>query len=175
MLLIPPGGSSENPSTTNPTPALPSNQDPTINSPPPTGPSVVSITSTKPSGYYKEGEVIDIIINFSEPVSATDPVTITLNSGTTVSCTAPTNSTSMTCTYTVGTGAGQDASPLEVVSVNGTLSNSNNVNISNASNLAGATPLSNDKLLTIDNTVPFISHVTSSTDFTVQVQILLFK
>jgi len=69
----------------------------------------------------------------------------------------------MTCTYTVGTGAGQDASPLEVVSVNGTLSNSNNVNISNASNLAGATPLSNDKLLTIDNTVPFISHVTSST------------
>lgn len=164
MLIIPPGGGD---SAQSPSPPSSSGGGNNPGGDPggggtPSSPSVTSVTSSKPSGNYKEGEVIDITLNFSEPITADGPITITLNNGETVTCSPP-SETTITCTYTVGTGSGQDANPLEVVSVNGNITNSSGTALSNGSNLAGATPLSSDKTFVIDNTAPTISHVTTTT------------
>lgn len=71
-----------------------------------TNPTVVSVNSNKANGTYGAGEVIDIIVTFSEPVSSTGSVTVTLETGTTDrTCTFTiSNSTTGSCNYTVQSG-----------------------------------------------------------------------
>jgi len=79
-----------------------------------TFPTVV-VTSTTANGYYNQPDTINVTLTFSEPVSSTDTLTVTLNSG--GSCSVPilTNTTTGTCTYTVG--AGENSSDLTVASI----------------------------------------------------------
>ncbi|MFA7285894.1 MAG: Ig-like domain-containing protein [Candidatus Paceibacterota bacterium] len=71
-----------------------------------TPPVVSSVSSSVDNNSYKEGEVIDIDVTFSEAVTSTGNVTVTLETGDVDrTCTfAITNSTTGTCNYTVQAG-----------------------------------------------------------------------
>lgn len=68
-----------------------------------TPPTITNVSSDKANGGYTVGEVIDIDVTFSESVSSTGNVTVTLETGDTDrTCTfTVTSSTTGTCNYTV--------------------------------------------------------------------------
>ena len=82
---------------------------------------LVSISSDKANDTYRPGEVIDIDLTFSDIVTSTGNVTVTLETGTTDrTCTfTVTKSKTATCNYTVQKG--DTSSDLNVTSVVGTL------------------------------------------------------
>lgn len=86
-----------------------------------TFPTILSISSSKNNGTYGVGEIIPIDIIFSEAVTSTGNVTMTLETGTTDrTCEfSITSSSTATCNYTVQ--AGDTVSDLTVNSVSGTI------------------------------------------------------
>lgn len=131
-----------------------------------TPPTITSVTSDKANGTYITGEVIDIDVTFSEAVTSTGNVTITLETGTTDrTCTfTVSNSTTGTCNYTVQTG--DTTSDLTTSSISGTITDqSNNAMV----NFTPATTLGTNKALIIDATPPTLSEsspISTSTDTT---------
>ncbi len=122
-----------------------------------TAPTISDVTSTLANGTYKVGQAIDIVVTFSEAVTSTGNVTVTLDTSRTCTFTVTASSTG-TCTYTVQSG--DTSSDLTVSSISGTIADA-------ASNsLANFTPTTNlaaNKALVIDTTAPTVMNVTSST------------
>lgn len=119
-----------------------------------TAPTISSVSSDKANGSYKAGEVIDIDVTFSEAVTSTGDVTVTLETGDTDRTCVFTVSASAsgTCNYTVQ--AGDTTADLTVSSISGTIVDTS----SNAmSNFAPSTNLAANKALVIDTTAPTIS------------------
>lgn len=81
-------------------------------------PTILSTSSTSPDATYSTGAEIPITVTFSEPVTSTGNVTVTLNTGATCTFTVSEDS-SGTCTYTVL--AGDYTTRLQVSSVSGTI------------------------------------------------------
>ncbi len=122
-------------------------------------PTITDISSNKSSGTYGEGEVIDIDVTFSEAVTSTGNVTVTLETGIVDrTCTfVITNSTTGTCNYTVQ--GGDTSGDLTVSSISGTIADQNGnamISFSPATNLAA------NKALVIDTTGSEISLVTAT-------------
>ncbi len=120
-------------------------------------PTITNISSNKVNGYYKTGEVIDIDITFSEAVSSTGDVTVTLETGATDrTCTfTVTSSTTGTCNYTVQAGDASD--DLTVSLISGTIADE----VENSMSVfSPVTNLAANKTLIIDTRAPTISAVT---------------
>lgn len=124
-------------------------------------PTVSSISSTVLNGSYKQGAPIDINLTFSKAVSSTGSVTVTLNTGGTCSFTVSDSSTA-SCTYTVGTG--QNANPLNVTSISGTITSTDS---NPMTSFVPALNLSANKTIIVDTTVPTITFTVPSNGGTV--------
>lgn len=135
-------------------------------------PTINSINSDKANGSYKQGVVIDIDVLFSEAVTSSGNVTVTLETGATDrTCTFTiTNNTFGTCNYTVQ--AGDTSADLTVNSISGTILNQMGDPMTN---FVPATNLAANKALVIDTTAPtnqdtvFPSSVTDSGDATITI------
>lgn len=117
-------------------------------------PTITNVSSDTADGSYKAGDVIDIDVTFSEPVTSTGNVTVTLETGTTDrTCTfTVSGSATGTCNYTVQ--AGDSSSDLTVSSIAGTITDG----AGNAmSNFSPATNLAANKALVIDTSAPTLS------------------
>ena len=121
-----------------------------------TAPTVTDVSSDKANGSYTTGEVIDIDVAFSEPVTSTGNVTMTCETGDTDrTCTfTVTNATTGTCNYTVQ--AGDTSADLNCV-VSGTIADqaSNAMSVFTATNTLAA-----NKALVIDTTAPTVDAFT---------------
>jgi hypothetical protein len=124
-----------------------------------TAPTVSNVSSDKANDTYIVGEVIDIDVTFSEAVTSTGNVTVTLETGATDrTCTfSITNATTGTCNYTVQ--AGDTSSDLTVNSVTGTIADQAGNALSNST---PTTNLAANKALVIDTTAPTVSNVSAS-------------
>ena len=112
-----------------------------------TAPTITSVSSDKANGNYKAGEIIDIDVTFSEAVTSTGNVTVTLNTGQTCTFTV-TNSSTGTCNYTVQSG---DTSADLDATISGTIADQSSNQLSN---FTPATSLAINKNLVIDTTAP---------------------
>lgn len=104
-----------------------------------TAPTITSVSSNKSNSTYSFGEVIDIDVTFSEAVTSTGNVTVTLETGVIDrTCTfTVTSATTGTCNYTVQ--AGDTSSDLTVSSISGIINDAALnalVNFTPTSNLA---------------------------------------
>lgn len=122
-----------------------------------TPPTITSISSNTSNGYYNAGDVIDIDVTFSEPVTSTGDITVTLETGDTDrTCTfTVTNSTTGTCNYTVQEG---DTSADLNATVLGTIKDTNN---NTMVNFTPTTSLATNKALVVDTETPSISSISS--------------
>jgi hypothetical protein len=119
-------------------------------------PTITNVSSDKANGSYTVGEVIDIDVTFSENVTSTGNVTVTLETGATDrTCTfTVTNSSTGTCNYTVQ--AGDTSGDLEAT-ISGTIADQ----AANAlTNYTPATNLAANKALIIDTTAPTVDAFT---------------
>lgn len=123
-----------------------------------TAPTITNISSTKANGSYKVGEVIDVNLTFSEPVTSNGNVTVTLETGATDrTCTfTVSNSSTGSCNYTVQTG--DTSSDLTVNNVSGTIKDAV---LNTLSNFTPTTNLAANKEIVIDTASPIISLVAS--------------
>lgn len=116
-----------------------------------TAPTIDSISSSKEDGYYKEGDVIDIDVNFSEAVSGN--ITVTLETGTVDrTCSfVVSDSTSGTCDYTVSSGDTSSDLNAAISATSGTIvDQSSNEMV----NFTPSNSLSSNKQIVIDTTAP---------------------
>lgn len=111
-----------------------------------TAPTISSVSSDKANGSYTTGEVIDIDVTFSEAVTSTGNVTVTLETGSTDQTCSFTvsNSTTGTCNYTVVSG--DTSSDLTVSSIAGTI---NDANSNTMTNFVPTTNLASNKNIVI--------------------------
>jgi len=109
-------------------------------------PTITSISSDKTNGTYGVGTVIDIDVTFSQAVTSTGNVTVTLETGVTdETCTfAVSNATTGTCNYTVQ--AGDTTADLDA-SISGTIADTSGNALTN---YTPATSLATNKALVID-------------------------
>ena len=124
-----------------------------------TAPTITNISSDKTNGTYGEGEVIDIDVTFSEAVTSTGNVTLTLETGTVDrTCTfTVSNATTGTCNYTVS--GGDISSDLTVSSISGTIADQ----AGNAmASFTIGTNLASNKALVIDTEDSVISLLVAS-------------
>ncbi len=124
-----------------------------------TAPTITSVSSNKTNGSYKAGEIIDIDVTFSENVTSTGNVTVTLETGATdQACTFTVSNTNFgTCNYTVQ--AGDTSADLTVKTISGTIKDPA---LNTMTNFVPATNLAANKALVIDTTAPTVTGVTSS-------------
>ncbi len=117
-------------------------------------PTISSVTSNKQNGAYAVGESIDIIVTFSEAVTSSGGVNITLETGgTDQSCGfSITNSDTGTCNYTVE--AGDTSSDLTVFEISGAIEDQSGNAVSD---YAIGTNLAASKAIIIDTTAPSTS------------------
>lgn len=116
-------------------------------------PSVARVTSDKADGGYQAGEVIDIDVYFSELVTSSGNVTVTLNTGGTCSFSVA-NSGFGSCDYTVS--AGQNSQDLDVAGISGSISDQDG----NAmTSFVPASNLSQNKNIMVGGSAPEISGV----------------
>ncbi len=124
-----------------------------------TAPTITSVSSSKANGTYGEGEVIDIDVTFSEAVTSTGNVTVTLETGTVDrTCTfTVSNSDTGTCNYTVQ--GGDTSADLTVSSISGTIADqASNAMVS----FSIGTNLASNKALVIDTEDSVISSVSAT-------------
>ena len=123
-----------------------------------TAPTISSISSTTANGTYKVGDSIVINVTFSEAVTSTGDVTITLETGSVDrTCTfSISNSTTGSCTYTVQTG---DTSSDLDATISGTIKDAS---LNTLTNFTPTTSLATNKNISIDTTTPTISSLDSS-------------
>mgnify|MGYP001263521003 CR=1 FL=1 len=122
-------------------------------------PTITSVSSDKANGTYGVGEVIDIDVTFSKPVSSTGNVSVTLETGATDrTCTfSVTSDTTGTCNYTVQ--AGDTSSDLTVSSISGTIADLDGHAMTN---FVPTTNLAANKALGIDTAGPVLSSITAN-------------
>lgn len=124
-------------------------------------PTIVSITSATPDGYYSVGDTIDVTVSFSEEVTlAGGTLDVTLDTGITVSIDPFGPATSRSRTYTVG--AGEDSCDLDSVGIalaGGTLRD----NAGNDAVIAlPGTTIADGSDIMVDTTEPVIHDLTVS-------------
>ena len=114
-----------------------------------TAPTITNVSSDKANGSYTTGEVIDIDVTFSEAVTSTGNVTVTLETGATDQTCAftVTAATTGTCNYTVVSG---DASADLEATISGTIAD---VAGNALSNFTPTTNLAANKALVIDTAI----------------------
>jgi hypothetical protein len=113
-----------------------------------TAPTISSVSSTTADGAYGAGSAINITVHFSEAVTSTGSVTVTLDTGRSCSF-AVTNAASGSCTYTVQ--AGDTSADLTTTSLAGTIADQ----AGNAmTNFTPGTNLGSAKNIVIDTTAP---------------------
>ncbi len=125
-----------------------------------TAPTITSISSSKTNGTYNAGTVIDIDVVFSEAITSTGDITITLETGDTDrTCTfTATNEATGTCNYTVQAG---DTSLDLDATISGTIADQ----AGNAlSNYTPTTTLAASKALIIDTTAPIVATLSPADD-----------
>ncbi len=130
-----------------------------------TAPTITSVSSDKANGTYAVGEVIDIDVTFSEAVTSTGNVLVTLDTGGNCVFTV-TSSTSGTCNYTVADS--EDSSDLDVssISVSGIIKDAA---LNPMTNFVPTTNLATNKAIVIDTTKPTVDagpDRTEGTEFT---------
>lgn len=117
-------------------------------------PTITNVTSSKANGTYGVGAVIDIAVTFSEAVTSTGNVTVTLDTGRSCSFNVN-NSSNGTCNYTVQ--AGDNSADLNTTSISGTIIDQ----AGNAmTNFSPATNLGANKSLVISAVSPILLQVT---------------
>jgi hypothetical protein len=123
-------------------------------------PTITAFSSSTADGTYGIGSTVSISATTSEAIQSGNTITVTLNTGVTVTLTAASAGTSLTGTYTVASG--QSSSDLTVSSftIGTVLDTAGNAMISTtvpsgASNIAGA------KAIVIDGVVPTMTVVAS--------------
>ncbi len=129
------------------------------------GPTVTAVSSAKPDGSYDAGEVIDIVVDFSENVSLSGGMPyLELNSGANAYYLSGNGSSSFTFRYTVG--AGENSTDLDYVATTSFNLNGSAIKdfIGNDADLTLPTPnalnsISDDKAIVIDNVVPTVTQV----------------
>ena len=127
-----------------------------------TAPTITGVSSGTAAGSYNTDDVIDIDVTFSEAVTSTGNVTVTLETGTTDrTCTfTMSGGTTGTCDYTVSNTTSDDTSSDLDATISGTLADT----AGNAmSNFTPTTGLAANEALVIDTTEPVISSVSAST------------
>ncbi len=117
-------------------------------------PTISDVTSSKTNGAYKAGEIINISVTFSETVTSTGDVTVTLDTGGACAFTV-TSSSSGNCDYTVQ--AGENSSDLTVTSISGTIAD---LSDNPMTDFAPAVNLATNKNIVIDTTSPEINDAT---------------
>ena len=126
-----------------------------------TAPTITSVSSGTAAGSYNTDDVIDIDVTFSEAVTSTGNVTVTLETGTTDrTCTfTMSGGTTGTCDYTVSNTTSDDTSSDLDATISGTIADT----AGNAmSNFTPTTGLAANEALVIDTTEPTISSVSAS-------------
>ena len=134
---------------------------------------VTIVTSAKTNGAYKQNEVIRIKVTFSEVVNVTGTPTLTLETGSSdavVNYTTGTGTATLSFDYTVGAGHNSldldyvGTSALQIIAVAGINSNATGYAATLTLPAPGAAgSLGANKALVIDNIVPTVTDVTSST------------
>jgi hypothetical protein len=118
-------------------------------------PRLVNLISPQANGSYPVGAVIPITLNFSDTVTLTGSLDVTLNTGAVVSVPAFSGS-STTFNYTVA--AGQNSADLDVTAIalsgGATLKDGSNNDISLSPLPTGSNSLAGSKALVIDGTIP---------------------
>ena len=133
-------------------------------------PTVLNVTSSVANGTYKVGDVLPILITFSEAVTVTGIPRITLETGTTdavVDYTSGTGTTVLTFNYTVAPG--QTSADLNYTATNALVLNGGTIRDALNNNatltlpaLANANSLGGGKNIVIEGLVPTVTNVTSS-------------
>ena len=134
-------------------------------------PTVTAVTSTTSNGSYKQGDVIDITIGFSEVVYVTGTPQLTLETGgsdAVVNYSSGTGSNTLTFNYTIG--AGHTSSDLDYKATSSLVLNGGMIKDAalNAATLTLANPgasnsLGDNKAIVVDGVVPTVTGVTSTT------------
>ena len=136
-----------------------------------THPNVVGVTSTKPNGSYKQGEVIDIKVEFTESVDVTGIPQLELEmdgDNVSVDYTSGSGSNTLIFQYTVGSNENSDNldySTTGSLTLNGgTIKDSANNDAALTLPSPGATnSLGDNKNIVIDNTDPTVTDITATT------------
>ncbi len=125
-------------------------------------PVVTSVTSLKADGYYRAGETVSILVNFSKPVFVSGTPLLTLETGGTdrdISYASGTGTTQLSFTYTVQSA--DTSSDLDYTSTSALMLNGGSIEdaVTNPATLTLPSPgaagsLSQGKSLVIDTTVP---------------------
>ncbi len=133
-----------------------------------TDPTVLSVTSTQPDGYFNEGDVIPVTITFTEDVDVTGTPTLSLNSGGTASYASGSGTTVLTFNYSVG--AGENNLDLDYVNTaslslnGGTIQDAaTNAAVLTLPVVGSANSLGGSKALVVDTDPPAVSGVSSAT------------
>ncbi len=137
------------------------------------GPTVTSVASNDADGTYHQGQSIELLVTFSEAVTVVTTggaPTLTLETGATdraATCAAVSNSTTMTCTYTVQ--AGDVASDLNYVSTSSLVLNGATIRDAALNDAALTLPglgaggsLATQKAFVIDGVAPTVVRVSAS-------------
>jgi gliding motility-associated-like protein len=133
-------------------------------------PSVSSVNSSLTNGSYPVGQVIPIIVTFTEPVAVTGTPNITLETGNTdavVNYSSGTGTNSLTFNYTIASG--QDVADLDYTSASSLTLNGGTI-LDAGSNAAALTlplpgivgSLGYNKNIVVDTQIPTIAGVSSS-------------
>ncbi|MDC1517288.1 cadherin domain-containing protein [Cyclobacteriaceae bacterium] len=136
-----------------------------------TVPTVTRVTSTTANGSYKSDDVIAITVEFSEVVNVTGTPQLTLETGSSdavVDYSSGSGSNTLTFNYTVASD--HTTSDLDYVATSSLALNSGTIKDAalNTATLTLASPgatnsLGANKAIVVDNTVPIITNVSSST------------
>jgi hypothetical protein len=138
--------------------------DPVIPEPPPGEPvipTVVSVTTTNLTGYYKTNIVIPFTITFSTNVTVTGTPIVSMNSGGTANYFSGSGSTNLIFRYAIG--AGENAQTLDYAATNSLSLNSGTIkNDTNNATLwlpvpGAAGSLSMSSIMAVDTTKPAIT------------------
>jgi gliding motility-associated-like protein len=130
-------------------------------------PTVTSVNSSTANGAYKNGDIINVTLNFSEAITVTGTPQLTLNSGGTASYASGSGTSSLSFSYTVqptDASADLDYTSTTALGLNGgTLKDGagNNATLTLPSPGA-ANSLGINKNIVVDNTIPVVSSVNSS-------------
>jgi hypothetical protein len=134
-------------------------------------PTVSSVTVTEANGLYKTGDVLHVVVNFSEAVTVTGTPQITVETGTTdraVNYVSGSGSSALTFTYTIQ--AGDNSADLDYASTTALALNSGTIKdaVGNPALLTLVTPgqpnsISNAQAIVVDTLAPTVLSVSSST------------
>ncbi|MEK9739943.1 MAG: Ig-like domain-containing protein [Flavobacteriaceae bacterium] len=128
-----------------------------------TKPEVLSVTSSSSDGTYTSGQTINATITFTESVTLSGVLSVTLDSGAQIALSSLTTSNTIDFTYTVG--ASDDSKDLTVSSItltSGSLKDLSENEVTSTVSITSGGNLADNAALIVDNSAPTIQSVTAS-------------